>query len=249
MPGTFHKEWSPDHLRIIDKIERAALNAEMFAVAMPRGSGKTSLCLAVVLWAVLMGFHRYIVLVAANTKQARKLLRNLKTWLTTNDLLAADFPEVLHAVRQLNNEARRAAGQIHHGNKTHVEWGTDQIIMPTIPGSRASGAVVSAAGLLTGTRGLQHTTPDGKTIRPTFAVVDDPQTDTSARSRTMTNARVETIQGTIGGLAAAGERMGIMVPCTVVAPDDLAEQLLDHDLFPEYRGERTENGVPLARRG
>lgn len=239
LPEVFCLDWSDDHLRVIAKMEGVVLRSMMFAVAMPRGSGKTSLAMAAVLWAVLFGFHRYVVLIAANTSLAKKFLKNLKAVLESNERLLADFPEAMHAIRALEGEARRAAGQLHHGQKTHVKWGGEQIVFPTIPGSRSSGAVIEAKGILAGVRGLNHTTPDGEIIRPTLAVPDDPQTDKSAKSPAMTRSRVETIQGSVGGLAGSGHKMGIMIPCTVVQADDLAEQVLDHEKFPEYRGERT----------
>ena len=40
-PFTFHLAWSPDHLKVISKIEQAVLHGGLFAMAMPRGSGKT----------------------------------------------------------------------------------------------------------------------------------------------------------------------------------------------------------------
>jgi hypothetical protein len=43
-PQTFRLAWSDDHLRVIGRIENAVLEGGLFAMAMPRGSGKTSLC-------------------------------------------------------------------------------------------------------------------------------------------------------------------------------------------------------------
>jgi hypothetical protein len=42
-PRAFWRAWSDDHLRVIAKIEKAVLEGGLFAFAMPRGSGKTSL--------------------------------------------------------------------------------------------------------------------------------------------------------------------------------------------------------------
>ena len=39
-PRTFCLPWSDDHLRVIAKIEQAVLRGGLFAMAMPRGSGK-----------------------------------------------------------------------------------------------------------------------------------------------------------------------------------------------------------------
>jgi len=39
-PDVFYFAWSPDHLRVVEKIERAVRTGGLFAMAMPRGSGK-----------------------------------------------------------------------------------------------------------------------------------------------------------------------------------------------------------------
>ncbi len=43
-----------DHLKVIGKIERAVRTGGLFAMAMPRGSGKTVGCQTAVLWAALI---------------------------------------------------------------------------------------------------------------------------------------------------------------------------------------------------
>jgi len=50
-PIAFHRTWSDDHLRVIGKIERAVREGGLFAFAMPRGSGKTTLARCAALWA------------------------------------------------------------------------------------------------------------------------------------------------------------------------------------------------------
>jgi hypothetical protein len=42
-PLTFHLPWSRDHLKVIAKIEQAVLRGGLFAMAMPRGSGKSTI--------------------------------------------------------------------------------------------------------------------------------------------------------------------------------------------------------------
>src|SRR3954463_1843671 len=42
-PKQFTLAWSDDHLKVIAKIQRVVCDGEQFAVAMPRGSGKTTL--------------------------------------------------------------------------------------------------------------------------------------------------------------------------------------------------------------
>ena len=50
-----YRNWSEDHLRVIEKIERAVKEGGLFAFAMPRGSGKTTLARLSALWAVVGG--------------------------------------------------------------------------------------------------------------------------------------------------------------------------------------------------
>jgi len=91
-PEIFYLPWSRDHHRVIDKIERAVLNGGLFAMAMPRGSGKTVLCQTAVVWAALIGATPFVCLVAASADRAVQLLETIKTWLETNPLLHEDWP-------------------------------------------------------------------------------------------------------------------------------------------------------------
>lgn len=236
----FCREWSADHLSVIEKLESAVLHAGQAAVAMPRGSGKSSLSIAAVVWAALCGHHLFLVLIAANADLAEELLATVKGHLSQNDLLLEDFPEVLFPIHALENEPRRAVGQLHHGRQTLSEWGSDRIVLPTIPGSRASGVVIAAKGLMAGVRGLQKRTAEGAVIRPTLALLDDPQDDRSAKSPAMTRSRLNTIKGAVNGLAGPGQKTAMLVACTVIEPDDLAEQLLDPEKNPAFRGSRTQ---------
>jgi hypothetical protein len=54
-PSTFHLPWSNDHLKVIGKIERAVFEGGLFAMAMPRSSGKTTACECASIWAMLYG--------------------------------------------------------------------------------------------------------------------------------------------------------------------------------------------------
>ena len=237
-PRKFFLAWSPDHLRVIAKIEQAVLQGGLFAVAMPRGSGKTTLSLAAVLWALLTGAHRFVYLVGASEDHALTLLDGLRADLAGNDALAGGFPEVCHPIRCLEGETRRCVGQLHHGQPTQIGFGADEIILPTIPGSRAAGAVVRVAGITGNIRGAFHTTATGAAIRPTLVIADDLQTDQSARSPSQCGQRLATINGAILNLAGPGQKIAAVMPCTVIRAGDVADVLLDRDKNPEWQGER-----------
>lgn len=50
-PEIFYLPWSDDQLRCVDKIEEVIPRGGLFALAMPRGSGKAALCQTAVVWA------------------------------------------------------------------------------------------------------------------------------------------------------------------------------------------------------
>ena len=68
LAARFFLSWSADQLKVIAKLERAILEGGMFALAMPRGSGKTTLTEAGAVWALLYGHRRFVVLIGATNR-------------------------------------------------------------------------------------------------------------------------------------------------------------------------------------
>jgi len=239
-PSVFDLAWSPDHLRVIAKIEQAVVDGELFAMAMPRGFGKTSLSAMASIWAAFSGRHEYIVMVGADQSSAQdELLGAVKIEIQYNDLLLDDFPEVCYPVRKLEGITQRAAGQLYRGVPTNIRWAEDKIVLPTIPGSAASGVVIQPAGLTGRIRGMKHARTDGRHVRPSLVLIDDPQTDESARSLSQCETRERLLAGAILGLAGPGKRIAGLMSLTVIAPGDMADRILDRDRHPEWQGERT----------
>ena len=242
-PTVFYHAWSRDLIRIIAKIERVVIDHDTLAIAMPRGSGKSALCRAAVLWAVLSGRHRFVIFIGAVAERASESIELFKKELSENALILQDFPEVCYPLSLLDNEPRRCIGQRYRGKKTNIRWGKDRIVLPTIPESAASGSVIHAASLEGQILGLWVRLPNGKIQRPTLAICDDPQTPESSRSQGpngQTTYRLKTIKQSVQGLAGPDQQTAILVPCTVIEIGDLAAQLVDRTKNPEFRGERTQ---------
>lgn len=241
LEGTFALDWSPDHLAVIKKLERATKEGGLFAVAMPRGSGKTSLTEAAALWALLFGFRKFLVLIGATEPLARDLLQSIRTELESNETLAEDFPEVCFVLKKLEGVTTRKL--ISEGRKVNLTLRADEIVLPWIEdGGRrnkaSAGSVLQVVGITGAIRGRKVKLPDGRTIRPDFVVIDDPQTDESAGSPSQVANREKTISGAILGLAGPGEKIAGVCPCTVIEEGDLADRLLNPDLYPEWNAER-----------
>ena len=239
-PEVFYLPWSNDHLRVIAKIEKAVRTGGLFAMAMPRGSGKTVLCQTAVVWAALTGAAPFVCLVAASAERGKDLLENVKVWLETNSRLNDDFPEATYPIHCLERIVHRQKGQKYQGEPTRIEWSADKIVLPTIPGSRASGVVISCSGMKgSDIRGQNHARPDGKVVRPQLVMVDDPQTTESAWSPSQSQRREAILAGDVLGMAGPGKKIAGLMACTVIRPDDMADRLLDRDKHPEWQGERT----------
>jgi len=239
LPATFSLAWSPDHLKVIGKIERAVLEGGLFAMAMPRASGKTSLCEAACLWAVIYGHREFVALIGADEEHAATMLDSIKTELENNDALLEDFPEVVYPIHRLEGIHQRAGGQLYHGKRTRMQWTASDIVLPTIPGSAASGAVIRVAGITGRIRGMKHKRPDGTSIRPSLVFIDDPQTDESAASPSQCATRERVLSGAILGLAGPSRKIAGLMTLTVMRPGDLADRILNRDKHPQWQGERT----------
>lgn len=237
-PETFSLPWSDDHLRVIAKMQTAIRTGGLFAMAMPRGGGKTSLCESACLWAILYGHCEFVVIIGADERAALETLESIQTEMETNELLLADFPEAVYPIHKLERIAQRANGQLYKGVHTRIEWTDHQIVLPTISGSAASGAIIRVAGITGRVRGMKYKRADGSAARPDLALIDDPQTDESANSIKETGDRLKIVCGAVLKLAGPGRKISAFLPCTVIAREDLADQVLNRDRFPDWQGER-----------
>lgn len=226
-PHRFPLAWSRDHITAIRKIESAIRAGESCAVAMPRGSGKTTIMEPAPFWAIANGFWSFGVQIAASLPRAVEILDSLKNELRTNDLLCEDFPEYCIPIRHIEDEPRRCKGQRYQGELTGIRWAPHSIRFARIADRGVKGGIIYAAGLTASLRGLRLCLPDGTVVRPDGCVLDDPQTDSSARSESQTSNRLKLIQGAIRGMAGPGKRLSIFAAVTVIQANDLADRLLD----------------------
>jgi hypothetical protein len=238
-PDLFPLDFSDDHRTVIASLERSILEGDLSAVAMPRGSGKTTLTIIACMWAITYGHRRFFALIGATESHANNLIAVIKSLFANNDNLLDAFPEIAFPIRCLQGLSIRCNGQLCEGQRTEITWQIDKIVFPTIPGSEASGSVVMSSGITGAVRGLMHLTADGELLRPDIFIADDPQTDESAASPSQTAKRLKTLTGTIEGLCGPTVKMSGVVPCTVIQPGDLADQLLDRKKYPQYHGIKT----------
>lgn len=252
-PQIFWRPWSADHRRVIKRLEAAIRHGDLFACAMPRGSGKTSLATVAALWAILYGHRPFVSLIGGSKTKAKELLAPIKLAVLENKLLLADFPDAIFALRALDNSSKRQLQQHCHGQLTHVRWEPDRIVYPVLPAedlpaalkaqgleaSPAAGSIIAVTSLDSHIRGQQHARADGTIIRPSLVILDDPQTRASARSPGQTKFRLQLLFGDVLGMAGPGESISAAITCSKIYTDDLADQILDREKHPEWQGECT----------
>ena len=240
-PHIVTADFGKPHLDLLAALQSAVLNGESAVLALPRGYGKSSLALIAATWAILYAHRRYILLIGASAVAGKRLIRNIRSELLYNPVIGAAgvtpdsnddnltdgglYPEVTYPIRKIGNMHARAAGQLYHGEPTRIVLSGDRIELPTIAGAATSGLVIESTGLSGEIRGKNHTTSAGS-LRPDLVLIDDPQTDKSARSVTQTEQRFDLINGCINGLSSVDNPIAMVATVTVIEDDDLACKLL-----------------------
>lgn len=228
----FYLGWGPDHLKAIAKIEAAVLTGERFGFAMPRSSGKTTLCEAAAIWALLYEHRRFLLVIGAEAGHATDIMGEIKEELEVNDLLDADFHEVTKYVRALEGISQRANGQTAEGERTRIEWSDSLVRFPSTK-RRPRPSLIKVAGITGRIRGMKI-----RGHRPDLVIVDDPQTDKSATSIADNRSRLRVLGKAVLGLAGPKQQVAALMPTTVIMPGDMADQILDPVKYPRWKGER-----------
>lgn len=206
---------------------------------MPRGTGKTTIVKYSAVWALVYGHRRFLLVFAATRPEARKILAAVKSALRRkNSPLHLDFPEICEPFIKLAGSALLARGQILNGDNTNITTSADELVFPTTGGSKSSGSVVRAVGVNGAFRGASSDPPDETGGRPDFVILDDLQTEAVARNPNRVNDLEEKINAAIEGLSESGYELSMVLTCTVLFPDDLADRYLNPDIYPHWHGIR-----------
>lgn len=232
------KLFSQDHLQVIERIQKCIAEGGRFVQAVYRGFAKTTISENSAIWAALYGHRSFVPVFAADASAAAGIIDSIKVELSENDLLAEDFPEVCHYVRALEGKPQRCASQTANGKLTHIEWTAEQIVLPAVDGSVASGCIITARGLTAASRGMKYKRPDGTQQRPDFVIIDDPQTDESANTELQVKKRLKVIRKSILRSGGHNRKIAVVMNATVIKHNDLVDQLLNPKLNPSWQGER-----------
>lgn len=233
----FYLKFSEVHETLISCIQETVLKGRIAAVALPRGSGKSTISQVAIIWSLLYGHRKYAALIASEATRAQQLLQDIRIMLETNDVLCEDFPEVCIPLRRLENISIKAKSQTYMGELTRITVNANTLVLPTIPESKSSASRIFATGLTSSNlRGSGAVTPEGKKIRPDICLVDDPSTAESAKSEEQNNTRERLLKADVLGMSGPGRKLATLITMTVIAENDLAMRLLDHKRNPDFHG-------------
>jgi hypothetical protein len=235
-PEVYYKQDSEGQADDWDLMQTVTIKGGQFAFAAPRGDGKSTRSEACAIWAGCYGYHMVIVLIGAEQEAANEMIDSIKLTLRTNDRLAELFPEVCIPAQLADDTALRAKNMEYQGEDMHFRWGAKKLTFPCIPNCPSSGVTIIPRGMTGRIRGMRFKHPNGKTLRPSLMLIDDPQTDTSAASPMQCTMRERLITSAILGTAGSGKPPTALMPCTILKADDMASRILDREKHPEWHG-------------
>lgn len=229
-PAQHHKEMSAAICHVAQYGGDQALSA-------PRGEGKTTVATVDLIYAMLKGWVRFPVIVAQTSPHAERIFKDIKNQFETNELLAADFPEICDPVKALEGAPQRGNTQKHKGENTRIEWKAGHLVLPRVmvdgKVSEYAGIAVTYFGLDSAIRGVII---NGS--RPDFVLIDDPETRESAASPHQIAIRSQIIDRDIAGLGAPQKRIARVMLCTIQNQYCLAYQYTDNKQKASWSGKR-----------
>lgn len=239
----FSSAWSDDHRKVLAKIETAINKGGLFALAMPRGGGKSTILKWVTVYVLLTGCRKYVCVIAATAELAQSIVEFVRQQITESDTLHEHYPHATTYARATEGKAIKARFQLRADGKTSgIQWSKNTLVLPEVLDQdgnpyKSNGGILEGHGLTGAIRGKWRDTKTGKVLRPDFVILDDPQTRESAESVSQCDMRERIITGDILGLAGPRKRIAAVMPCTIIRRGDLAARFLDHAVHPEWRGE------------
>jgi len=240
----FWYDFVPPQIEMIKAIQHAIKYGGDQAIAASRGEGKTTLSERLLLKYTLQGVVSFAVLFAATGGAAGDSLETIKSAIEENQRLCDDYPEVCVPVRALENAPQRAGGQIVSGHRhdncePYVEasskftWCGQEIVLPNVPGSPCARAIIATRGLDAAVRGLKK-----KGRRPYIALIDDPDTEDTARSEDQATKLEKRIDRGIAGLGSQRKPIARVFLSTLQSRISASYKYTDPKQKQSFKGKR-----------
>lgn len=243
-PFGFWYDFTQQQEAMIAAIGEAIAHGGDQAIAASRGEGKTVIARRLAIKYVLSGRVSFVVLFAATAADAGDSLQSIRGEIEDNDRLWEYYPEVCQPVRDLEGVAQKASsmlasGERHDNGGEYVEepikftWCGHEITMPNVPGSPSAGAIIATRGLDAAVRGLNK-----KGRRPDVAIIDDPDTEKTARSEDQAEKLEQRIDKAIAGLGGQQRGIARVMLTTLQNRNCVSYRYTDPAAKPTWKGKR-----------
>lgn len=239
LPEVYPLPFGEPHKKLIHKAITAIEQKGNFSIALPRSSGKTSLLKGLLLYALLTGKARFVVLVNQSQPVSKRALKDLLAWLMHGEKLAEYYPEICLPFKASKGSPQRIKNlwEQDTGEQFLAKLEAEQLILPSTKtnNNRASGSIIVTSSITGQLRGLQQVLPDGTVLRPDTVLIDDVQKTKGSYSRTQIDSIINIVKSDIMGLGGGNKGLSILFSCTVIAQDDVSTYFLNS---PDWRGEK-----------
>jgi hypothetical protein len=243
-PYGFWYAFTEQQLAMVEAIGHAIKYGGDQAIAASRGEGKTQIARRLILKYTLSGQVRFAVLFASTGSDAADSLAAIKADIEEGELLARYYPEVCDSIRALENTPNRAhyqtvsghrhdTGEVYFRAPSRFSWCGHEVSLPNVPGSPAAGAIIATRGLDSAVRGLNK-----KGRRPDVAIIDDPDTEETARSEEQAQKLEDRIDRAIGGLGGQQRSIARVMLTTLQNRTCVSYRFTDPKAKPTWKGKR-----------
>jgi hypothetical protein len=231
LPFAFPLPFGQVHFDIAKEFCYVIDNGGNVPIAAPRGTGKSTLVNGLVLWSLMEQLTPFPVVIPWDDRAKKRALRFWANELCFNTRLARDYDHITRPFVESRGVANRLAAIHSDGKATGARLGITEgiIILPDGYGA------IGSATINGNPRGLNYATIDGRIIRPSLCVVDDPQDRETAKSVIRVRDTIERIEGDVAGMAGPDSQMPIIMTCTVIQRQDVADTFLNH---PDWKAIR-----------
>lgn len=231
LPNAFPLPFGQVHREIIKAVSYAIESGGNVAIAAPRGTGKSTLVNGLVLWALMTGRTAFPVVLPWDDRAKRRALRFWAGELCFNARLNRDYNDITEPFVKSRGIANRLTALHKDDKSTGARLGITEgiIILPDGKGA------IGSATINGNPRGLNYATIDGRIIRPSLCIIDDPQDRETAKSKLRIADTIETINADVAGMAGPDARMSMVMSCTVIERGDVADHYLSH---PDWKSIR-----------
>ena len=213
-------------------LQRLVIHGGQDVVLYPRSAGKTTWSKIAVIWALLYGFKKYVVVVCATRLHSDEMLSQIVGALAASDEIAVDFPGVSLPVRMCDGNGKRANGIRTDGQPCGMRWTRGRFVLPTCSGvsEPSAGSILVCGSMRSAIKGQSN-----QAYRPDLVLLDDPQTRKVAESPDEVLRSERFVDGDVMGLCAQTSVMSVLMSITPIRRGDLADRYSNALLHPGWR--------------